>query len=152
MRPHLLVGTGLLLIACGGDPPVDLITGQWSASWTMTGVDPATGGLLACYLGPRTLDLQQTGGAFDGSYGSGLFRCTVDGTEIISFTGPGGRIVDGTIQSNAVVFYLDVISEPDDAGRYQQLGTINSGSMNGTAVWGANEPNPMAGTWTAIRQ
>ncbi|HEU4647612.1 MAG TPA: hypothetical protein VFS33_01035 [Gemmatimonadales bacterium] len=140
--------TLLLVAGCSGDGPTasdpSTLNGTWSASFTNLG-----GSGISCSTTTVTATLTTSGNTFTGNYGSGTMTCAAAG-QSESAPIPGGVIVNGTINGNAVTFDLDT---PD----LHQTGTLSGNSMSGTAVWRADLGPPygvitLTGSWSATKQ
>lgn len=149
MRAVFVFTLALLLVAgCGDDGPTapdpSTLNGTWSASFTSL-----SGSGITCSTTPVTATLTASGNTFTGNYGTGTMTCAAGG-QSESAPIPGGVIVNGTINGNAVTFDLDT---PE----LHQTGTLSGNSMSGTAVWQLDLGPPygviaLTGSWSATKQ
>ena len=145
--PTVLVATVILAsLACGGDssgPEAVTVTGSWNASITNL-----SGGGASCNFSNVRADLQQTGNTFVGTYSGGTVSCSGQGGTFSDLLDPGS-VINGTVNGNAVAFDIDT---PD----FHLVGTINGGSMAGTARLVLDFGAPigsivMNGNWAAAK-
>lgn len=150
MRRHLLSAlAAVAAAACGGDdgtgPTGSLnVAGTWSVS-----VSGMSGGGASCgTTSPIQVTLQQTGSTFIGSYTGGVLTCLTP-TESFSAAVGSGSVNSGEVTGTTVEFSLG----PD----FHHSGTLNGGSMSGTAEWTYDFGLPLGevtltGNWSATRQ
>jgi hypothetical protein len=125
------------ILACGKDssgPSVNL-TGTWSGTINLSGSG------VGCAIS-LSMQLTQTGGAFNGTYSNGSVNCNGQ-----TQSGITGTIINGVINGSSVSFDVD-----DPAAH--QTGTVSGNSMNGTARWTLNTQAGtvvLTGTWSATK-
>ena len=150
----VLLAVALLpaLTACGGDDdsgPTGPSTAQIAGSWTyafsnITGSSGTTN--ATCSAGNVSIDIDQTGSTFTGSYFAPSLTCTSPSGTVTD--GPfAGAIVNGSINGTAVSFDFDTSD-------WRQTGTVSGNSMNGTVTVRFQVDASqlvLSGNWSAAR-
>lgn len=147
----LVVAILPVFAACGGDDdgPTGPSTAQIDGAWTyaFSNITGSTGTTnITCSAGNVSIDIDQTGTTFTGSYFAPALTCAGPSG---SFTdGPfAGSIVNGSISGTSVSFDFDTSD-------WRQTGTVSGNSMNGTVTVRFQVDAAqilLSGNWSAAR-
>lgn len=143
-----------LVIGCGGDDdgpagPSTPTTAQVGGAWTyafsnITGSSGTTN--VTCSTNNVSLDINQTGTTFTGSYFAPSMSCTGPGGTFSD--GPySGTIVNGSVGGTSVSFDFDTSD-------WNQAGSVSGNSMNGTVAVNLQVDASqlmLSGNWSAAK-